>query len=97
MDQEGFDLQVLIPDNRPMGYEVDPDLGRALARAYNDAVAEDLAGHHRFIGVNTHQEVVTVFSGLSKEIHVTIVEQIGHHVDVDSCDFEFSRLGSMRY
>lgn len=52
MDREGFDLQVLIPDNRPLPYELDPELGRLFARAYNDTVAEDLAGHNRFIGVS---------------------------------------------
>jgi aminocarboxymuconate-semialdehyde decarboxylase len=51
MKQDGFDAQVLIPDNRPLIYEVDAELGRQLARAYNDTVAEDIAGDDRFIGV----------------------------------------------
>jgi len=51
MDREGFDLQVLIPDNRPLPYELEPDLGCQLAIAYNDTVAEDIAGYDRFIGV----------------------------------------------
>src|ERR671919_1178525 len=51
MKKDGFDVQVLIPDNRPLIYEVDPELGRQLARAYNDTVAEDIAGDGRFIGV----------------------------------------------
>lgn len=51
MRQDGFDAQVLIPDNRPLIYEVDPELGRQLARAYNDTVAEDIAGKEHFIGV----------------------------------------------
>lgn len=50
MDQDGFDVQVLIPENRPLVYELDPDLGKELARSYNEAVAEDLRGHDRFIG-----------------------------------------------
>ena len=51
MRKDGFDVQVLIPDNRPLIYEVDPELGRQLARAYNDTVAEDIAGKDQFIGV----------------------------------------------
>jgi aminocarboxymuconate-semialdehyde decarboxylase len=51
MKKDGFDIQILIPDNRPLIYELDPELGRQLARAYNDTVAEDIAGDGRFIGV----------------------------------------------
>lgn len=51
MEKDGFDVQILIPDNRPLIYELDPELGRQLARAYNDTVAEDIAGQDRFIGV----------------------------------------------
>jgi predicted TIM-barrel fold metal-dependent hydrolase len=51
MKKDGFDVQVLIPDNRPLIYELDAELGRQLARAYNDTVAEDIQGDDRFIGV----------------------------------------------
>jgi predicted TIM-barrel fold metal-dependent hydrolase len=51
MKRDGFDVQVLIPDNRPLIYEVDAELGRQLARAYNDTAAEDIQGDNRFIGV----------------------------------------------
>lgn len=51
MKKDGFDVQVLIPDNRPLIYELEPELGRRLARAYNETVAEDIAGDRRFIGV----------------------------------------------
>ena len=50
MKKDGFDVQVLIPDNRPLIYECDAELGRQLARAYNDTVAEDIQGDDRFIG-----------------------------------------------
>jgi len=50
MKKDGFDIQVLIPDNRPLIYEVDAELGRQMARAYNDTVAEDIAGKDHFIG-----------------------------------------------
>lgn len=51
MKKDGFDVQVLIPDNRPLIYEVDRELGIQLARAYNDTAAEDIKGDDRFIGV----------------------------------------------
>jgi aminocarboxymuconate-semialdehyde decarboxylase len=52
MDQEGFDAQVLIPDNRPFLYELGHGLGRAMATAYNDYVAEAVKNEPRFIGVS---------------------------------------------
>ena len=51
MKKDGFDVQVLIPDNRPLIYELEAELGRQLARAYNDTVGEDIQGDDRFIGV----------------------------------------------
>lgn len=51
VDQQGFDLQVLIPENRPLIYEDEPEIGASLARGYNDATAEALKRHDRFIGV----------------------------------------------
>ena len=51
MKKDGFDVQVLIPDNRPLIYEINAELGHQLARAYNDTVAEDIQGDDRFIGV----------------------------------------------
>jgi len=51
MKKDGFDIQILIPDNRQLIYELDPELGRQLARAYNETVAEDIAGQDCFIGV----------------------------------------------
>ena len=50
MKKDGFDIQVLIPDNRMLIYELDAELGRQLARAYNDTTAEDISGDNRFIG-----------------------------------------------
>ena len=50
MKKDGFDIQVLIPDNRMLIYELDAELGRQLARAYNETTAEDISGDHRFIG-----------------------------------------------
>ena len=52
MDGEGFDIQVLIPDNRPFLYELDNDLGNAMARAFNDFAADAVKGEDRFIPVS---------------------------------------------
>lgn len=40
MDDDGFDIQVLIPDNRPFLYKSDPDLGRAMATSQIAAPAQ---------------------------------------------------------
>jgi hypothetical protein len=52
MDGEGFDIQVLIPDNRPFLYELDNDLGNAMARAFNDFAADAVKDQDRFIPVS---------------------------------------------
>lgn len=52
MDKEGFDAQVLIPDNRPFLYELGHVLGRNMATAFNDYVAEAIRDEPRFIGVS---------------------------------------------
>ena len=49
MDEEGFDVQVLIPDNRPFLYELDDDLANAIAVAINDYSADTVKGEDRFI------------------------------------------------
>ena len=54
VDWEGFDIHVLIPENRELLYTWDRDLGCELARAYNDAVAQDLkecAHPEKYLGV----------------------------------------------
>jgi aminocarboxymuconate-semialdehyde decarboxylase len=52
MDQDGFDIQVLIPDNRPFLYELDDRLGNAMARAFNDFAADAVKDEDRFIAVS---------------------------------------------
>ena len=55
VDWEGFDVHVLIPENRELLYTWDRELGCELARAYNDAVAQDLkecAHPEKYIGVS---------------------------------------------
>jgi predicted TIM-barrel fold metal-dependent hydrolase len=54
VDWEGFDIHVLIPENRELLYTWDSGLGCELARAYNDAVAQDLkdcAHPEKYLGI----------------------------------------------
>ena len=52
MDEAGFDMQVLVPGPGPFAYDLDPELGLALARSYNNSVAGILKRHPgRFIGL----------------------------------------------
>lgn len=52
MDQEGFDVQVLIPDNRPFLYELGHQLGNSMAVAFNDYASAAVKNEPRFIGVS---------------------------------------------
>lgn len=48
----GFDRQVLVPNNGPFGYDVDPSLGASVCRSYNRAVSRVLQRHpDKFIGL----------------------------------------------
>jgi aminocarboxymuconate-semialdehyde decarboxylase len=48
----GFDRQVLVPNNGPFGYDVDPRLGASVCRSYNRAVSRVLHKHpDKFIGL----------------------------------------------
>jgi aminocarboxymuconate-semialdehyde decarboxylase len=51
MDEEGFDIQAMIPDNRPFLYELDNNLGNQMACAFNDYAADALKSEERFIPV----------------------------------------------
>ncbi len=51
MDECGFDMQVLIPNNSPFYYDIDPMLGASVCRSFNKAIAKILKNHpKRFIG-----------------------------------------------
>jgi len=52
MDQQGIDVQVLVPQFQAVGsYLVEPELGAAMARSYNEAVAGIVAAKpRRFVG-----------------------------------------------
>ncbi|HLY67091.1 MAG TPA: amidohydrolase family protein [Chloroflexota bacterium] len=52
LDEAGFDMQVLVPSPSPFTYDLDPDLGLAVCRSYNDAVGRALRRNPgRFIGL----------------------------------------------
>jgi len=52
MAQDGFDMQVLIPNNSPFYYDVDAAMGAAVSRAYNRAISRILKAYpNKFIGI----------------------------------------------
>ena len=52
MAQDGFDMQVLIPNNSPFYYDVDAAMGANVSRAYNQAISRILKKHpKKFIGI----------------------------------------------
>ena len=52
MAQDGFDMQVLIPNNSPFYYDVDATMGAAVCRAYNQAISRILKAYpNKFIGI----------------------------------------------
>jgi aminocarboxymuconate-semialdehyde decarboxylase len=54
MAQEGFDMQVLIPNNAPFYYDVDPQLGANVSRSFNTSISRILKRYaNKFIGVAT--------------------------------------------
>jgi aminocarboxymuconate-semialdehyde decarboxylase len=52
MAQDGFDMQVLIPNNSPFYYDVDAAMGAAVSRAFNRAISRILKRYpNKFIGI----------------------------------------------
>lgn len=52
LDETGFDMQVLVPSPSPFAYDLEPELGLAVCRSYNNAIAGVLQRHPgRFIGL----------------------------------------------
>ncbi len=52
MARDGFDAQVLIPNNSPFYYDVDAAMGAAVSRSYNRAIGRILEKYPgRFIGI----------------------------------------------
>ena len=52
MTQDGFDMQVLIPNNSPFYYDVDAAMGANVSRAYNKSISRILKKYpSKFIGI----------------------------------------------
>jgi aminocarboxymuconate-semialdehyde decarboxylase len=52
MAKDGFDMQVLIPNNSPFYYDVDGEMGANVSRAYNKAISRVLKKYpNKFIGI----------------------------------------------
>jgi predicted TIM-barrel fold metal-dependent hydrolase len=52
MAEDGFDMQVLIPNNAPFYYDVDAAMGANVSRAYNRAIGRILNHYpNKFIGI----------------------------------------------
>ena len=71
LDDAGIDIQVLVPSPGPFAYAIEPELGLALARSYNNAIARLLDRHPgRFIGlaVVPMQDVVAAVEELDRAV-----------------------------
>ncbi len=52
MAQDGFDMQVLIPNNAPFYYDVDAEMGASVSRTFNKAISRILKRYpNKFIGI----------------------------------------------
>jgi aminocarboxymuconate-semialdehyde decarboxylase len=52
MAQDGFDMQVLIPNNAPFYYDVDAEMGASVSRSFNKAISRILKRYpNKFIGI----------------------------------------------
>ena len=52
MAQDGFDMQVLIPNNSPFYYDVDAEMGANVSRSFNKAISRILKRYpNKFIGI----------------------------------------------
>ena len=71
LDNAGIDMQVLVPTPSPYAYAVEPELGLALARAFNNALARQIERHPgRFIGlaIVPMQDVVAAVEELDRAV-----------------------------
>ena len=71
LDDAGIDMQVLVPTPSPYAYAVEPELGLALAQAFNNALARQIERHPgRFIGlaIVPMQDVVAAIEELDRAV-----------------------------
>jgi aminocarboxymuconate-semialdehyde decarboxylase len=91
MAQDGFDMQVLIPNNSPFYYDVDAVMGANVSRAYNKAISRILKRYpNKFIGIAATplqdiQRAITEAEFAVKELglHSVIVYQNVNGQDLD--------------
>jgi aminocarboxymuconate-semialdehyde decarboxylase len=92
MARDGFDMQVLIPNNAPFYYDVDAGLGASVSRSFNRAISRLLKRYpDKFIGIATAplQDVrsairETEYAITELGLHGVIVYQNVNRKDLDS-------------
>jgi len=92
MATDGFDLQVLIPNNAPFYYDVDAEMGASVSRSFNRAIARVMRRYpNKFIGVATAplqdiRRAVAETEYAIKELglHAVIIYQNVNGKDLDS-------------
>ena len=92
MAQDGFDMQVLIPNNAPFYYDVDGAMGASVSRSFNKSIARILKRHpNTFIGIATAplQDVrlaiaETEYAIKELGLHAVIIYQNVNRQDLDS-------------
>ena len=92
MAKDGFDMQVLIPNNAPFYYDVDAELGASVSRSFNSAIARILQKYpKKFIGVapaplqNVELAIGEMEHAITKlGLHGVIVYQNINGKDLDS-------------
>jgi len=91
----GFDRQVLVPNNAPFAYDVDPDLGASVCRSFNNAVARVLKKYpDKFIGlaVLPMQDVTLAIQELDRavlELGIHAPQIQTHIMDKNLDEYEF--------
>jgi aminocarboxymuconate-semialdehyde decarboxylase len=92
MARDGFDLQVLIPNNAPFYYDVDAEMGASVSRSFNRAISRVMRCYpNKFIGVATAplqdiKRAVAETEYAIKELglHAVIIYQNVNGKDLDS-------------
>lgn len=92
MAQDGFDMQVLIPNNAPFYYDVDGAMGASVSRSYNKSIARILQRYpNKFIGIATAplQNIdlaiaETEYAIKELGLHAVIIYQNVNRQDLDS-------------
>jgi len=92
MARDGFDMQVLIPNNAPFYYDVDGAMGASVSRSFNKAISRQLKRYpNKFIGVATAplQDIKlaiaeTEYAIKELGLHAVIIYQNVNRKDLDS-------------